>query len=70
MHFVALLVTDERQPVVRTCIEQWLDRGEQLHATDAAYVCLAQWLNTSLYTLDAALARNAADVGLPVTLVA
>ncbi|MFZ0835212.1 MAG: type II toxin-antitoxin system VapC family toxin [Mycobacterium sp.] len=131
---VALLVTDERQPAVRTCIEQWLDRGEQLHApavlpyeianvlgrlvfdnaldldgvadiwtdlaafdlqlhpfdltrdgpdvaaitarlrrrhaTDAAYVRLAQRLNTSLYTLDAALARNAADVGLPVTLVA
>lgn len=40
------------------------------HATDSAYVCLAQRLGTSVWTLDGALARNAADVGLPVTLIA
>ena len=40
------------------------------HATDSTYVCLARRLRTSVWTLDAALARNAADVGLPVQLVA
>lgn len=39
------------------------------HATDSTYVCLAQWLKTTLWTLDAALARNASDVGLPVKLI-
>lgn len=40
------------------------------HATDSVYVCLAQRLKTALWTLDRPLARNAADVGLPVKLVA
>lgn len=40
------------------------------HATDSAYVRLAQRLKTTLWTLDGALARNAADIGLPVKLVA
>lgn len=40
------------------------------HAADSTYVCLAQRLGTALWTLDGALARNAADVGLPVRLVA
>lgn len=40
------------------------------HATDSIYVCLARRLETTLWTLDAALVRNAADVGLPVKLVA
>lgn len=40
------------------------------HATDSSYVRLAQQLGTTLWTLDGALARNAADTGLPVRLVA
>lgn len=39
------------------------------HATDSTYVCLAQRLGTMMWTLDGALARNAADVGFPVELV-
>ena len=39
------------------------------HATDSAYVHLAGRLGTLLWTLDAALARNAADIGLPVELL-
>ncbi|RCW47144.1 putative nucleic acid-binding protein [Halopolyspora algeriensis] len=39
------------------------------HATDSTYVCLARRLGTTLWTLDGALARNAADNGLPVKLV-
>lgn len=45
-------------------------RLRRRHATDSAYVCLAQRLGTTLWTLDGALARNAADVGYPVKLVA
>lgn len=44
-------------------------RLRRRHATDSAYVCLAQQLGTTVWTLDAALARNAADLGLPVRLV-
>jgi predicted nucleic acid-binding protein len=40
------------------------------HATDSAYVCLARKLETVVWTLDRALARNAADQGLPVRMVA
>ena len=39
------------------------------HATDSAYVCLARRLGTRVWTLDGALARNGADVGLPIELV-
>ncbi|MEP6462792.1 MAG: type II toxin-antitoxin system VapC family toxin [Frankiaceae bacterium] len=39
------------------------------HATDSTYVCLARKLGTEVWTLDRALARNAADAGLPVQLV-
>jgi predicted nucleic acid-binding protein len=39
------------------------------HATDSNYVCLARRLRTTLWTLDGALARNAAGVGLPVQLL-
>ena len=39
------------------------------HATDATYVHLAQQLGTQVWTLDGPLARNAADLGLPVKLV-
>lgn len=44
-------------------------RLRRRHATDSTYVCLAQRLGTMMWTLDRALARNAADVGLPVKLV-
>lgn len=39
------------------------------HATDSTYIRLAQQLDTDLWTLDGALARNAANVGLPVKLI-
>jgi predicted nucleic acid-binding protein len=40
------------------------------HATDSTYIALARRLGTVVWTLDGALARNAADHGLPVRLVA
>lgn len=40
------------------------------HATDSAYLCLAQRLGTAVWTLDSALAHNATGVGLPVQLLA
>lgn len=39
------------------------------HATDSSYIRLAQQLETQAWTLDGPLARNAADVGLPVKLI-
>ncbi len=39
------------------------------HATHSTYVCLARRLGTILWTLDRALARNAADLELPVQLL-
>ncbi len=39
------------------------------HATDSAYIRLAQNLDADMWTLDGPLARNAADVGLPVKLI-
>ena len=39
------------------------------HATDSTYVHLALRLETVVWTLDAALARDAADHGLPVQLL-
>ena len=44
-------------------------RLRRRHATDSAYVRLAQRLGTTLWTLDGALARNAAHLGLPVRLI-
>jgi predicted nucleic acid-binding protein len=44
-------------------------RLRRRHATDSSYVRLAQRLEAMMCTLDDALARNAADVGLPVRLV-
>lgn len=44
-------------------------RLRRRHATDTAYVHLAHRLGTTAWTLDQALARNAADAGLPVTLL-
>lgn len=129
---VALVVADEHQDAARTCLDRWLDAGEELlapsvlpyevanvlarlvfdgaldvdevteiwqdlsalglvlhpfelahdgpevaavtahlrrrHATDSTYICLAQRLGTEVWTLDGALARNAADLDLPVRL--
>jgi len=45
-------------------------RLERSNAYDAAYVVLAQTLDTELWTLDGPLARNASGLGLPVRLVA
>lgn len=39
------------------------------HATDSTYIHLAEQLDTEVWTLDGALARSAADVGLPVKLI-
>ncbi len=39
------------------------------HATDSTYIRLAMQLDTSMWTLDGKLARNAADLGLPVELI-
>lgn len=44
-------------------------RLRRRHATDSAYICLAQRLGTALWTLDGSLARNADDLGLPVRLI-
>jgi predicted nucleic acid-binding protein len=44
-------------------------RLRRRHATDSAYVCLAQNLSTEVWTLDGPFARNAASMGLPVRLI-
>lgn len=44
-------------------------RLRRRHATDSAYVRLAQWLGTTLWTLDRALVGNAGEAGFPVKLV-
>lgn len=44
-------------------------RLRRRHATDSTYIHLAQQLDTQVWTLDRPLARNAADVGLPVKLI-
>lgn len=44
-------------------------RLRRRHATDAAYIRLAQQLDTHAWTLDGPLARNATDVDLPVKLI-
>lgn len=45
-------------------------RLRRRNATDTTYVSLARRLGTIVWTLDGALARHAADLGLPVRLVA
>jgi predicted nucleic acid-binding protein len=40
------------------------------HATDSAYIRLAQQLGTHVWTLDTSLARNAAEQGFRVRLIA
>lgn len=44
-------------------------RLHRRHATDSSYVCLARRLGAVMWTLDGALARNAADLNLPVRLL-
>jgi hypothetical protein len=44
-------------------------RLRRRHATDSAYIRLAQQLDTHAWTLDGPLARNAADADLPVKLI-
>lgn len=44
-------------------------RLRRRHATDSTYILLAQQLATTVFTLDGSLARNSADVGLPVNLI-
>ncbi|MDA8039119.1 MAG: type II toxin-antitoxin system VapC family toxin [Actinomycetota bacterium] len=44
-------------------------RLRRRHATDSTYILLAQQLTTVVFTLDGSLARNSAEVGLPVELV-
>ncbi len=44
-------------------------RLRRRHANDSTYIHLAPQLDTSVWTLDGPLARNAADVGLPVRLI-
>lgn len=44
-------------------------RLRRRHATDSAYIRLAQQLDSTVWTLDGSLARNAADIGLPVELI-
>jgi predicted nucleic acid-binding protein len=57
------LIPDGREVAAMTT------RLRRRHATDSAYVCLARRLGTAVWTLDGSLARNAADLGLPVRLV-
>lgn len=45
------------------------NRLRRRHATDSTYISLARRLETTLWTLDRALARNAATSGFPVALV-
>ncbi|MGH3916278.1 MAG: hypothetical protein ACRDTC_23150 [Pseudonocardiaceae bacterium] len=44
-------------------------RLRRRHATDSSSICLAQHLEAEMWTLDGALARNAADVGLPLKII-
>ncbi|MGO8936099.1 MAG: type II toxin-antitoxin system VapC family toxin [Mycobacterium sp.] len=57
------LIRDGREVAAMTA------RLRRRHATDSAYICLAQRLGTVVWTLDASLARNAVDLGLPVRLI-
>ncbi|MGH7922404.1 MAG: type II toxin-antitoxin system VapC family toxin [Candidatus Dormibacteraceae bacterium] len=45
-------------------------RLRRRHATDSTYIHLAQRLETQMWTLDGPLARGAAELGLPVQLIA
>jgi predicted nucleic acid-binding protein len=70
-------VTDriDRVPIVLHALKDtarvalMAQRLERRSAYDAAYVVLAEELETELWTLDGRLARNAASRGLPVRLI-
>lgn len=76
---IAVIVADERQDAARAHLFIPARDGDEVaavtarlrrrHATDSAYISLAHRLQTAVWTLDGRLARNAADVGLPVRLV-
>jgi hypothetical protein len=59
---VALIFPERHQDSVTVFFDCW-------HATDSTYVCLAERLGTTVWTLDGSLARNASDCGLPVALL-
>lgn len=57
------------QPTDIPAVVAMAQRLERRSAYDAAYVVLAEELDTQLWTLDGRLARNAAARGLPVQLI-
>jgi predicted nucleic acid-binding protein len=57
------------QPKDTPAVVAMTQRLERRSAYDAAYVVLAEELDTQLWTLDGRLARNAAVRGLPVQLI-
>lgn len=57
------------QPKDTPSIVAMAQRLERRSAYDAAYVVLAEELDTQLWTLDGRLARNASSRGLPVQLI-
>jgi predicted nucleic acid-binding protein len=57
------------QPKNTPAVVMMAQRLERRSAYDAAYVVLAEELDTQLLTLDGRLARNAASRGLPVQLI-
>lgn len=57
------------QPKDTPAVVAMAQRLERRSAYDAAYVVLAEELDTQLWTLDGRLARNAAARGLPVQLI-
>jgi predicted nucleic acid-binding protein len=61
---MTLHALDDGPSVVATA-----QRLERRSAYDAAYVVLAQQIESKLWTLDRRLARNAGDRGLPVRLI-
>ncbi len=57
------------QPKDTPAVVAMAQRLERRSAYDAAYVVLAEELDTQLWTLDGRLARNAVSRGLPVQLI-
>ncbi len=57
------------QPKDTPAVVAMAQRLERRSAYDAAYVVLAEELDTQLWTLDGPLARNAVSRGLPVQLI-
>ena len=57
------------QPKDTPAVVAMTQRLERRSAYDAAYVVLAEELDTQLWTLDGRLARNAVSRGLPVQII-